>query len=79
MIESLPKTQPHREVDIEVVAAGEKGIVNSYTASIAYGSYTNALYRLRADIYYFAFDDLRHREYIIGQTRHSEPILYPNS
>jgi hypothetical protein len=26
MIESLPKTQPHREVDIEVVAADQKGM-----------------------------------------------------
>jgi len=25
MIESLPKTQPHREVDLEVVAAAEQG------------------------------------------------------
>lgn len=30
MIESLPKTQPHREVDIEVVAADQKGYVRTY-------------------------------------------------
>ncbi|KAG0699459.1 hypothetical protein DFH29DRAFT_936658 [Suillus ampliporus] len=30
MIESLPKTQPHREVDLEVIAAGEQGYVRTY-------------------------------------------------
>ncbi|KAG2067904.1 NAD(P)-binding protein [Suillus decipiens] len=33
MIESLPKTQPHREVDIEVVAADQKGYVRTYIVS----------------------------------------------
>ncbi|KAG1727651.1 uncharacterized protein EDB91DRAFT_1061010 [Suillus paluster] len=30
MIEALPKTQPHRAVDLEVVAAGEQGYVRTY-------------------------------------------------
>lgn len=30
MIESLPKTQPHREVDLEVIAADKEGYVRTY-------------------------------------------------
>ncbi|KAG2122353.1 hypothetical protein DEU56DRAFT_832452 [Suillus clintonianus] len=48
MIESLPKTQPHREVDIEVVAAGQKGYVRTYIIlpSTIYGIANTSLVRL---------------------------------
>ncbi|KAG2136811.1 hypothetical protein BD769DRAFT_385148 [Suillus cothurnatus] len=48
MIESLPKTQPHREVDIEVVAAGEKGYVRTYIIlpSTIYGIANTSLVKL---------------------------------
>lgn len=48
MIESLPKTQPHREVDIEVVAADQKGYVRTYIVlpSTIYGIANTLLVRL---------------------------------
>ncbi|KAG1882313.1 hypothetical protein F4604DRAFT_1743472 [Suillus subluteus] len=48
MIESLPKTQPHREVDIEIVAAGEKGYVRTYIIlpSTIYGIANTSLVKL---------------------------------
>lgn len=38
-IESLPKTQTHREVDLEVVAANKEGYVRTYVilSSMTYG------------------------------------------
>lgn len=48
MIESLPKTQPHREVDIEIVAAGETGYVRTYIIlpSTIYGIADTSLVKL---------------------------------
>ncbi|KAG1882321.1 hypothetical protein F4604DRAFT_1743478 [Suillus subluteus] len=48
MIESLPKTQPHREVDIEIVAAGERGYVRTYIIlpSTIYGIANTSLVKL---------------------------------
>ncbi|KAG1866949.1 NAD(P)-binding protein [Suillus tomentosus] len=48
LIETLPKTQPHREVDIEVVAADEKGYVRTYIVlpSTIYGIANTSLVKL---------------------------------
>lgn len=48
MIESLTKTQPHREVDIEVVAADQKGYVRTYIIlpSTVYGIADTSLVKL---------------------------------
>ncbi|KAG2121228.1 hypothetical protein DEU56DRAFT_918304 [Suillus clintonianus] len=50
MPESLPKTQPDREVDIEVVAAGRKGNVRTSvifpSTSTIYGIANTSLVRL---------------------------------
>ncbi|KAG2158554.1 uncharacterized protein EDB93DRAFT_1245782 [Suillus bovinus] len=48
LIETLPKTQPHREVDIEVVAADEKGYVRTYIVlpSMIYGIANTPLVKL---------------------------------
>ncbi|KAG1738216.1 hypothetical protein EDB19DRAFT_1829199 [Suillus lakei] len=48
MIESLPRTQPHREVDIEVVAAGQEGYVRTYIIlpSTIYGIANTSLVEL---------------------------------
>ncbi|KAG2746719.1 NAD(P)-binding protein [Suillus brevipes Sb2] len=48
MIESLPKTQPHREVDIEVVAADKKGYVRTYIIlpSTIYGIANTSMVKL---------------------------------
>lgn len=48
LIETLPKTQPHRKVDIEVVAADEKGYVRTYIVlpSTIYGIANTSLVKL---------------------------------
>ena len=72
-IESLPESQPHREVDITIVAAAQEGTGGRWPVSQSLQlRLTVTLFRLCEELDRFSINDLGSRQYRLCRKRSPE-------